>query len=400
MPNRFFRPLPIAILAATIALPDAAAAFVTLEWYQRDNRPVSGTGSTPTGINRADCRGDEQLYFRYRSSRTGSDAGGLLSVWLGSACDNKLNRDEGRCHRFWAGRTIPSTGTETFQVGARLMVDPTSSSSTACPERTGATRVYVLVLGEDAAEALVTHTYIEIRHDTDPPDSPTEVAAEFGETRAFLRWSVASTTESEHKWFRTLCDPLPEGYAAGADADADADAGEDAADISESGDGGDADADDDAEVAEPDAGGDADADDDAEAAEPDISGEAATGGCSGAAFRSDIEPDPIWYCSSELGASQRSHRIENLLNGEEYRFAVVTFDDYKNPSLVSAVVCATPEQVDDFWEDYRAAGGRAATGCRAVAVPASWVAVASAFVSPLWLLLRRRRRRNNGNTSR
>ncbi len=74
----------------------------------------------------------------------------------------------------------------------------------------------------------------------------------------------------------------------------------------------------------------------------------------------DIEK---YRCTSLLGSATREHSVSGLDNDVEYRFGVVALDEALNPSLVSNVVCATPENVRSFFDDYSEAGGKGSGFC-------------------------------------
>jgi hypothetical protein len=59
---------------------------------------------------------------------------------------------------------------------------------------------------------------------------------------------------------------------------------------------------------------------------------------------------------------QRTDDGSSLQNGVSYDFAVRGTDVYGNTSPISAPIAATPVQIDDFYNRYRNAGGRAAGG--------------------------------------
>lgn len=58
-----------------------------------------------------------------------------------------------------------------------------------------------------------------------------------------------------------------------------------------------------------------------------------------------------------------SYRARGLVNGVAYDVVVYAFSDAGNRSEPSAAVTGTPQPVSDFWEHYRASGGREEGGC-------------------------------------
>jgi len=330
-----------ALLAAALARPAAAGAALTIELFDRENR--GAVDDEPTGINIADCASNEAWNFRTSLSSVPTNA--HLDVWLGSACDQRANRDgadASDCVQVYGDLTM-RVGYVNFMVEAPMLVDP---HAPGCAEVKTTTKVWVLILNEDADETVYNSGTYDVSIDTQRPAAPVSVTVDFGESRAIVSWEMASSTAASEQWgFRVLCDPNPTG--ADADADADADAA--------------ADADEGAEADGADAGGEA----------TETGGEPGGGCTSGGAFAAGDEPIDAWYCTGQIvGSAVRVREVEGLANGTEYHFAVVALDDYRNPSLVSTVVCTVPSEVNDFWETYEAAGGRAEGGCTC-AVPAA-----------------------------
>lgn len=58
-----------------------------------------------------------------------------------------------------------------------------------------------------------------------------------------------------------------------------------------------------------------------------------------------------------------------LVNGTRYAVAVAATDAYGNVGALSSVICETPEETNDFWGGYRAAGGQAGGGFCATSGP-------------------------------
>jgi hypothetical protein len=343
-----------AILAAALAWPAAAGAALTIELYDRENR--GAVDDEPVGINIADCEMAEAWTFRFSLSAVPTSA--HLDVWIGSACDQRANRDgadASDCVQVYGDLTM-RVGYTSFTLEAPTLVD---ADTPGCEEFKTTTKIWVLIINEDADETINNSGTYDVSVDTQRPAPPTEVTVEFGESRATVGWRMDSDTQASEQWgFRVLCDPNPTGTAADADADADADG--DAADAEEATDGG---------------------------------GETA-GGCSGAgAFAAGDEPREEWYCTGQIvGSAQRSRDITGLENGTEYQFAVVALDDYRNPSLVSVVGCTVPEEVNDFWEEYEAAGGQAEgeCACSVPGAPALGGGGVLALLLGVTLVLRRR----------
>jgi hypothetical protein len=92
--------------------------------------------------------------------------------------------------------------------------------------------------------------------------------------------------------------------------------------------------------------------------------------------------------------------MTGLENGIRYAVAIAPYDKVGNVGKLSTLDCATPEDVNDFFDLYREAGGKAGGGFCSVdgpgsAAPRGVFAAAAAAVSGLMLGIRRlvRRRR-------
>jgi hypothetical protein len=94
--------------------------------------------------------------------------------------------------------------------------------------------------------------------------------------------------------------------------------------------------------------------------------------------------------------STGTYTIKGLKNGPMYNVAVAATDGYGNVGPPSTIVCDSPAPVNDFWDSYRGAGGRAGGGfCALEAVGAPGSSLAGlALVASAGALARRRRRRS------
>lgn len=85
-----------------------------------------------------------------------------------------------------------------------------------------------------------------------------------------------------------------------------------------------------------------------------------------------------------------------LENGTRYAVAVAATDDFANVGPLSGVVCEHPEQTNDFWENYKEAGGTAGGGlCAAtnIGAPAGSASALALAALAAGSILRRRSRR-------
>ncbi len=91
-----------------------------------------------------------------------------------------------------------------------------------------------------------------------------------------------------------------------------------------------------------------------------------------------------WACGSVNSGTAVRGSTSSLENGREYAVAIASVDELGNVSALSAPDCETPQELTDFFEEYRAVDGRAGGGfCSLRSVGAAqprgagpWLAVA------------------------
>jgi hypothetical protein len=105
--------------------------------------------------------------------------------------------------------------------------------------------------------------------------------------------------------------------------------------------------------------------------------------------------DPAYLCSNGLGPTASAVRIDGLQNGVTYYFAVVAVNTSGNPSPIETMVAGTPQEMLDFWEDYKRQGGQA-TGCAVEPVRVGWAGAGLAVLGLGLVLYAVRRRRGGG----
>lgn len=218
------------------------------------------------------------------------------------------------------------------------------------------------------------------------PDPPSGITLGPGDSLLVAGLTPVGTT-TNLKGYQAYCWPLPGAVVDGGTTTTtkDIDAGLDGS----SGDASDAsDASDDGALA----------DGASEATAPDGSSEtggtAPIGVCPSfpADFAIGLLPNPAYACSGIFGATSTSVKITGLTNGVHYGVAVAGVDTYQNPGALSQVVCDTPVQTTDFYDDFREAGGTAGGGYCSLGAPTGQTAGAVAIaLGALGLVLRRRR---------
>ena len=63
-----------------------------------------------------------------------------------------------------------------------------------------------------------------------------------------------------------------------------------------------------------------------------------------------------------LNAAATELRVDGLTNFTTYSLALAATDTFNNPGTLSAPVCAEPKSTNDFFDQYRTAGGLAGGG--------------------------------------
>jgi hypothetical protein len=124
------------------------------------------------------------------------------------------------------------------------------------------------------------------------------------------------------------------------------------------------------------------------------SGGSAVDPCSGSALREGERP-PTNSSYRKGSTSKDATKIEasDLSNKTTYALAIAGYDEVDNPGVLSEVVCGTPGDLDDFFEIYRRAGGKAGGGLCGVSLGAPRPAglfAATGLAALLGLALRRR----------
>ncbi len=84
--------------------------------------------------------------------------------------------------------------------------------------------------------------------------------------------------------------------------------------------------------------------------------------CTGSTLKAGATPNASLLCGVNTGEAVTSGTASGLENGAVYAVAVSGTDKAGNEGALSEVVCGTPEEVTDFYESYRQAGGSAGGG--------------------------------------
>lgn len=416
----------LAVAALAIVLGDATAAraqtigtisTITRKFGQRDPQ------HQPFWISRQDCLNDDVITFNFPVTLTGTIE---LQVWAGQTsadCTQSALRTQivSTAPQCWA--VYDTTLANSIYVSAPISVrdivgqhGPTSTGATGvtsgpavihgtqadCTSGTisppiGITLFFMLVVGN--AAPLATTTWTQTSIDLWGPSAPTGVTGGSGETRIHLDWTRSVDTDLIRYDF--YCDPAPgalldastqpgsDGSATklsllppvpglrpfafdggiggatgtgGVSAAGGATAAGGAGGTSATGGGGGT------------AGSGGAPSLDGSVGPVTDAGTAATGStCNTSSILvPGVVPDDSYAshkCGSVDGISASSGTATGLTNGIQYTVAVVGVDGVFNPGPFSGQVCATPQEVTDFFELYRQAGGKAGGGFCSLARP-------------------------------
>ncbi|WP_437579514.1 hypothetical protein [Sorangium sp. So ce887] len=332
------------------------------------------SSENPLWISREDCLTDNDLHFTVTLS--GFSASQTLAVWISESQDCTLysNRDTGtRCRPVWAESNLDDTMEITLSARAiaeALGAEECESTRTS----TGAVPIAMYFMrfesldqdGPDHAKWETT------KMDLQGPIPPTDVEAHPGEGRLLVDFK--QNEDEDVEGYYLYCEG--EGQSS---ADASGAGGDGGAGATGGGDGG-------AGAAGGESGGGAAGD--------------GSSGCQGASLVPGEVPDTAKRCG-KVGRANRGEAV-NLDNGKSYVVGVAAYDLVGNAGPLSELSCATPVDVDGFFEKYREAGGQAGGGFCSVEGPvgaARWGsvplgAVVAGAALGLWRRSRRRRARS------
>jgi hypothetical protein len=95
------------------------------------------------------------------------------------------------------------------------------------------------------------------------------------------------------------------------------------------------------------------------------------------------------------GATSNTYTVKGLVNQVTYTVVVAAVDNFGNVGLPSTQVCDFPAPINDFFTDYRDAGGQAGGGLCALEAPGAPAASTVGFGAAMALVaasIRRRRK--------
>lgn len=369
---RLVSPLVVAGALAAAAFPAPAVAQETfdiggdlemiLELPDGDDYTPPNPPDIIEFMNRANCAcgDDEESKFGVKF-RLNNPANELpdeeLQLWLGVTCNSTDPDIQDRCQRIEGFSDLEELRAERDRL---ISVRDLISKDGTCPEQDNERSVYAIV--DEDGNGFSDGDYsqnLEIPTDTRPPPEPTLTEVLGGEDSITIEWDPPASTE-DIWYYQALC--LREDGQPGADDGGDPEyltakrqCGVDDGTCVRA-----------TSVARAlarggvDGGIDADAgvDPDAGAGDPDAG---APGSACADVPQELAELDPALLCGTQA-APASSLKIDGLENGVTYRVVLLVIDRARNVTALDAG-SATPAPVIDFWEDYKAQGGRAKGGC-------------------------------------
>lgn len=434
MPLRRSLPPALALLAVALVPRAAGAQSLTLsgttgtEWLANYKRDLEDEKDGVRNINRRDCLENPKIRFNLGLLSTSGLSGYDVQAWVGSACGDQnkdLKASSNACVKVGQSDITSSISVD---IPVHLLVSPESGESTE--EGTGGTAgtggtdgsggtagagtggtagdattagygglagtggtggssgtggnggtagaeitdpgdavcdatgtstptlksVYFMLLNSDLKQPMGSVAVKwDYYYDLIGPEPPVDVSAGIGENALVLKWSEAEDASSDLGGYSFLCDPPP-GGSTGIGA--------------------------------------------AGAAGADGSSEAPTDCDDDAAFKKGqpLTPSAITtYLCGDSEATGETAETDHLENFVPYHVGIVAHDKFKNYGVVSNVACAIPEPVTDFYEAYRAAGGKAGGGFCSIGTGRSHALTALVLAGALGLLARRQARRRRSS---
>jgi hypothetical protein len=297
-------------------------------------------------VNRSECLADD--FIRYPITLTGG-SGLDLEVWAGSNCESLENRDSNvdGCWLVFED-AAPSTGNLDIRVQDIIAGKVERSSYTAlgsgtddaCDKGNGSPETanlhFFLINGSDEVEATGTSTdaaSLQVDFDLLGPEPPTGIEVGVGEESLVVTFDALDDeddTDGDISKYYVYCDVAGQGVG-GAGTD--------------------------------------------------------TSGCGSSNLVTGEPPPDANRCGSTTRTSEEVQTNHELENGTLYAVGIAAVDNYGNPGNLSTIACATPEPINGFFEQYRAAGGNGGGGfcslSRTDAARGVWIGAAAVVVSLL-----------------
>lgn len=358
---RFLTPALFALVVSS----GASAQSMTLPAVLYRTTALRPTRQKPYWVSYADCVNDDELWFK-AVAFTGAFQTFPLQIWAGSTdCTDQQARTgtaptcwlvfEGSISYNVSDVKIKSRDIAAKHLNTSAIKGPGSGTRADCD--TGVdpplqlTLFFMFELNDQIQGTPATWTQTGL--DITRPNPPLNLTASPGETRIHMDWTpIVTDTDVAEYWL--FC--VPTGTTSAALSTYGADAAGTVRQLLEAGLGGTTSWVDGAVI---DGGG---------------LGTGGTGGTTSTEtscmtsgpLTTDQVTDPnfvsTYKCGNVSGRATSTGTASGLTNGTEYAVAVAAVDQVANIGKLSANQCATPVEVTDFFELYRAAGGKGGGG--------------------------------------
>jgi hypothetical protein len=369
-----FRSLRSLLVLALAIAPAAASATDTL------TLTVEGEGTT---FSKDNCDQDHRKPVRYElAAVTGYTM--RISAFLITGSNSTSCPDEAPADSI--SLLAQTTVTDSNKTGI-LYVDAKDVAGDDCPANNTAKATVCMVSEYQTTSVYSTTSQwtsyakqsLELRYDSEAPSAPTLTGATGGEAAIYLSWSGDEDVNDWVACYRKIGDaPAAQVDSCSAGSQAQALKSEDAGTAEDAG------------TTEPDAG----TAEDAGTTEPDA-GTAADAGATetdaGTAADAGTSTPLFEGCTKVSFSDTVKGSISGLINGQQYEIYMVAIDDAGNYSAASNKLQATPQNVHDFYERYRCAGGKEEGGFGCSSAGATLLPLSA--LAALGLLLRRRSHR-------
>lgn len=427
----------LAALFVCIA-PKLAHAQAAITIYQETSLPrVDANGKdvkkrpinlTPEGVNYQDCI--DNVYIRFPLQLSGFAGGGYVQVWgglSGESCASNLSRTSVNGRTCWPlGPDRPlqlnqnvDIPVRTIMSGVKSATAPDDSPSICGTVDLATVSVNFLYFAPGQTNEAAATKSVSVQIDTVGPSAPTGLRTLPGNTRLLMNWDNISGEGgvSVLTGIRVYCDVNHTGEIPDLPACQDLKAERAQASASSNAGTTDAGADAGAEAGTTAAiledGGCLDELDDAgnltfscadagDAGSTDDTNLGTGGTCESSNLVGKFSPtaafNECFSCGSITGntgtsISAQTLRGAPLVNNTVYAIAVAATDAFDNVGPLSEIQCEYPELTNDFWEDYKNAGGHAGGGCNTTGeAPLGTIAVLGTSMAVLITTLRRKRR--------
>ena len=413
---RFVCAVAVAIASLLFFFEAPAFAQATIDIVNSQSLPrLDKNGNTvpkraltlnPEAVNYQDCVDDEQI--RFTVLMTGFEANASVQVWAsngGADCGQQLNRASANQLCWQVSGNVPLQQQVDVNIPVRKIMSGAPPNTAIKPDETVAVcgkvdltnlSVQFLYFSPGNTATAASKKEIPITIDTVGPAPPTGLRVLPGNTRVQVTWDNISGEGgvSALTGVRVYCDPSQATGPTTVQVEAGCTDVPNEASVPDAGD--------DAEAGAEDAGFTTVCTD---GGTKTVAGTDCSSSNFVAADGTKIIPDNNFNAKYECGEiTGNSGTTVNasgvggnpLTNGTSYAVAVAATDAYGNVGPLSDVICETPEETNDFWNGYRAAGGQAGGGFCAtsgVGEPAGSFAVFGIIVAASISAMRRRKDR-------